>query len=149
MTIYSGWQLEVKTAQDLDTLTGSSLVAQSLLGITKVTTEYSNSLSPQKNVGDRTVYTYLEGSILLSGTIERYFSDTTSYIYSRGTNESGSLGFIGGIGIYPNRAVSGQPYVALWNVKFGDHRTQNKPGASLMAEILDFVATRQFTGSLP
>ncbi len=149
-TTYEGWRLEVRVAQVLNTLTGSTITGSAKLeGVTKVTTEYSNSLSPTKNVGDRTVYAYLPGTINISGVIERFYSGAGAYTLIRGTGGSGSLGFTGGVCVYPNSAVSGQPFELFGNVSFGDFRTQSRPGSALKIETYDFVACRHFTGSLP
>ncbi len=148
MTVYSGWQLETYVGSDLNSVTGSGINFTKLAGITKVTDEYSNQLSPQKNVGDRTVFTYTEGTISLSGTIEKFYFGTGSYSLTRGAGESGSLTSFY-LGIYPGGKVSGQEYICYSGVKIGDHRTQSFPGSRLKSEIWDFVATRQFTGSLP
>jgi hypothetical protein len=128
-------------------VTGSSPSAGSIDGIERITYTYNGKLERHETTGTRLVYAISEGIIDLSGTIERFWTGSGTDSWTRGTGETGSLTTYY-IGIYPNGAVSGQPYIALDTVKFGKSEKSHKPGSALMTDSIDFIGTREYTGSL-
>ncbi len=149
MVVFSGWQTKFRISNTLAGLTGSSLAGVSLDGVTRVSVEYGTGVKAVGQVGGRAAYAIIEGRIDVSGTIERYFTGSGILGFVRGTNETGSIGVTPNFGIYPNGEVSGQPYEAIQGIKFSNYRTQSKPGSALKTEVLDFIGTRLWTGSLP
>ena len=147
MVTYSGWQLEVKVGTSLDSVTGSSAGIGLLDAIQRVTWEYDNNLERKEATGQRTSYAIVEGQIGVSGTIERFWTGSGTEAWTRGTNETGSLSTYY-IGIYPNGAVAGQPYIAISEVKFGKRETNHRPGSNLMTDVISFEGIRMYTGSL-
>jgi len=148
MTTYSGWQLEVKVGTTLSGITGSSPSAGTVSGIQRITYDYDQKLERHEVTGQRTVYSITEGNIDVSGNIERFWTGSGTESWYRGSGETGSLTTYH-IGIYPNGAVSGQPYIAINTVKFGTSNKSHRPGSSLMTDTLTFVGTRVYTGSVP
>ena len=148
MTTYSGWMLEVKVGASLASVTGSSPSAGSVEGIQEITYDYDNSLEKNEATGQRTVYYISEGILDVSGQIKRFWTGSGTDAWSRGSGETGSLSTYY-IGIYPNGAVSGQPYEAIDSVKFGKSSKGHRPGSALMTDTIDFVGSgRIYTGSL-
>ena len=98
--------------------------------------------------GARTTYAYSEGVIDISGNIKRYWTGSGTDAWSTGAGGTGSLTTYY-IGIYPNGAVSGQPYIAIDTVKFGKVNKSHRPGAVLMLDTIDFMGSREYTGSVP
>jgi hypothetical protein len=148
MPTYAGFQLDVKVGATLASVTGSGTSAGSIEGITKIDYDYDNKLESHESTGQRTIYALTEGIIEITGTIERSWTGSGTDTWTRGTNETGSL-TSRYIGIYPNGAVSGQPYIALSEVKFGKTSKSHKPGSVLMSDTLTFIGTREYTGSVP
>jgi hypothetical protein len=147
MPTYAGFQLDVKVGTSLASVTGSSPSAGNVDAIQRVSYEYNTKLERHETTGTRLVYAITEGIIDLSGTIERFYTGSGTDAWLRGANETGSLTTYY-IGIYPNGAVSGQPYIALDSVKFGKSDKSHKPGSALMTDSLEFTGTRIWTGSL-
>lgn len=147
MPTYSGWQLDVKVGTSLISVTGSSPSAASVDGIQSINYDYDNKIERHETTGTRLVYAITEGVIDVSGTMERFWTGSGTDNWTRGANETGSLTTYY-IGIYPNGAVSGQPYIALSGVKFGKSSKSHKPGSSLMNDEITFTAVRIYSGSL-
>ena len=147
MPTYAGFQLDVKVGTTLASVTGSSPSAASVDAIQKISYDYDQKLERHDSTGLRTPYAITEGIIDITGNIERFWTGSGTDSWYRGANETGSLTTYY-IGVYPNGAVSGQPYRALDSVKFGKSAKNHKPGSALMTDSLDFMAIREYTGSL-
>jgi hypothetical protein len=148
MTTYSGWQLDVKVGTTTASITGSSPSAGSVQGVQRVSYDYSQALERKEATGQRTVYAITEGTLNVTGNLEFFWTGSGTDAWSRGAAETGSLTTYH-IGIYPNGAVSGQPYICIASCKFGASRKQHRPGANLMTDTVDFIGTNIYTGSVP
>lgn len=146
MPTYAGWQLDVKVGTTLASVTGSSPSASSVEGIQSISYDYDQKLERHEATGTRLIYAITEGIIEITGKLERFWTGSGTDAWYRGAGETGSLTTYY-VGIYPNGAVSGQPYIALSSVKFGSSSKSHKPGSALMSDSMDFQAIRVYTGS--
>ena len=141
--------MQVKVANTRPLVTGSSITGE-LDGVKSVDVNFSNSLDRTEACGQRTDYAITEGNIKISGTIERYWTGSGADTWNMGSG-SGGTGSLSTyyIGIYPGGAVTGQPYIMLDQVKFGEQKNTHRPGSALMTSSIDFEAIRTYSGSLP
>ena len=150
MPVFTGNNIQTMIGSSLDAITGSNLTTNTLLdGITKVTIEYGTGMAPVGQVGQRQAFAIIGGKISIGGTINRFYTGSGILDFIMGTNETGSITATPNLGIYPNGAVSGQPFIAIQNVYFSNYRNAYSPGSTLMNEVEDFVGIRYWTGSLP
>jgi len=148
MPTYAGFQLEVRVGTTLASVTTSPFTdSKPVDAIQKISYDYDQKLERHESTGLRIPYAITEGIIDITGNIERFWTGSGTDSWYRGANETGSLTTYY-IGVYPNGAVSGQPYRALDSVKFGKSGKNHKPGSALMTDSLDFMAIREYTGSL-
>ena len=146
MVTYSGWQLKAKVGTSLNSVTGSSITGL-LDAVQRITVNYDNSLERKEATGQRTSYAIVEGQIKVSGNIERFWTGSGADRWATGAGGTGSLTEYY-IGIYPNGAVAGQPYIAVSQAKFGDQEENHRPGSQLMTVSTSFEAIRTYSGSL-
>lgn len=155
MTVYAGWQLAVliATGSKIASFSGSSTGMITLDGIQQITCEEVNRIEAKEETGQRTASALVEGTVGITGVIERFYtgSGINQYGFSNTLTGSalvpaGSTGW--GILICPNGFnVAGNPWELVSDVKFDTRRASQRPGSNLLTESIGYVARYKQTGS--
>ena len=150
MPVYAGWQLKVYlgTGSVPASFSGSSTGVVILDGVTSISYDYINNIEGKEECGSRTVKALVEGTIGISGTIERYYTGSGINKYAWSSTLTGSALSSYGIFVCPNGFNNaGNPWEILSDIKFDTRRVNQRPGSNLFTETLGFIATYLQTGS--
>lgn len=150
MPVYAGWQLQVyiATGSSLGSFSGSSTGIVIVDGIQSIGYDYINNLEAKEETGQRTKKALVEGTVGITGTLERFVTGSGTLGFGFVNTSTGSALPVKGILICPNGFNSaGNPFELIAEVKFDSRRTNQRPGSALYTETLGFMALYVVTGS--
>ena len=136
------------TGSSPGSFSGSSTGVITFDGIQSLSYEYLQKIEAKEETGKRTASALVEGTVGISGTIERFWTGSGIQGLGFGKNYTGSALSSYSLMVCPNGLnVAGNPYLIIADLKWDTQRITHRPGSNLMTETLGFIALYEQSGS--